>query len=141
MSQQNKTLAKRLYTQVWKEGNRDIIDEVLAEDYDHHNLPEGLPAGREGFKQFTGMYLRAFPNPDVEVEDMIAEGDKVVVRWTARATHRGEFMDISPTNKRVEMTGIDILRFSDGKIVESWSEADQAGMLQQLGVIPEPEMA
>lgn len=141
MSQEKKSLVKRFISEVWEEGNRDIIDEVLSEDYVDHNLPEGIPPGREGVKQFTSMYLRAFPNPDVEMEDLIAEGDKVVLRWSASASHRGEFMGVPPTNKRVKMTGIEILRFSGGKIVERWGLSDQAGLLQQLGVMPEIEAA
>jgi predicted ester cyclase len=69
---------------------------------------------------------------------MIAEGDKVVTRFTMRGTHQGEFMGIAPTGRRVEMTGIDIIRFSDGKMVEHWGNTDDLGMMQQLGVIPEP---
>lgn len=141
MSQEKKSIVKRFLIEVWEEENQDIIDEVLAEGFVDHDMPEGLPSGREGFKQFTRMYLGAFSNLDVKVEDVIAEGDKVALRWSARGTHSGEFMDISPTNKRVEMTGIDMLRFSGDKVVERWGEFDQAGMLQQLGVIPKPEMA
>jgi predicted ester cyclase len=141
MSQDKKMIVERFLTELWEERDLDIVDEVLAENYVDHSLPEKLPPNREGFKQFAKMYHRAFPNIDTEVEDVIIEGDKVAMRWSARGVHKGEFMDIPPTNKPVEMTGINILRFSGNKVVESWNEFDQVGMLQQIGAMPEPETA
>jgi predicted ester cyclase len=141
MAQEKKTIVKRFLTELWEEGNQDIIEEVLAENYVDHGLPEGLPPNREGFREFADMYLSAFSDLDTSAEDVITEGDKAVLRWSARGIHKGELMNIPPTNKRVEMTGINILRFSGDKVVESWSEFDQAGMLQQLGVMPEPQEA
>ena len=80
----------------------------------------------------------AFPDIQMNVEDMIAEADKVVARVSVSGTHQGEFMGIDPTGNRVAITGIDILRIADGKIVEHWGNFDDLGMMQQLGVIPEP---
>jgi steroid delta-isomerase-like uncharacterized protein len=83
----------------------------------------------------------AFPDVHITIEDQVAEGDRVVTRWTARGTHTGAFQGIPPTGKRGSMTGIDINRFADGKVVECWTNADDLGLLQQLGVIPTPEIA
>ena len=80
----------------------------------------------------------AFPDLQMNVEDMIAEGDKVVARVRMSGTHQGEFMGIDPTGNRVEISGIDILRVADGKIVEHWGNFDDLGMMQQLGVIEQP---
>ena len=86
-----------------------------------------------------GEFRSAFPDFHVTIEDQIAEGDRVATRWTMRGTHEGEFRGISPTGKQITVTGIGIFRFSDGKVVESWDNFDQLGMMRQLGVIPSPE--
>jgi predicted ester cyclase len=89
-------------------------------------------------KQFAATYRQAFPDLQNTVEDMVAEGDKVVVRFRARGTHQGETEAFgSPMGKRMDMTGITIKRLSDGKIVEAWTNFDALGMMQQLGLIPE----
>jgi predicted ester cyclase len=85
------------------------------------------------------MYIAAFPDMRVPIEDVVAEGDKVAVRWALEATHQGAFLGILPTGKRIRMNGISILRPADGKIAEQWEQSDRMGLLQQLGVIPAPE--
>jgi predicted ester cyclase len=93
-------------------------------------------------KQFAATYREAFPDLQTTIEDMVAEGDKVVVRFRGRGTHQGETEAFGPpTGKRMEMTGITINRVSDGKIVEAWTNSDALGMMQQLGLIPSPEEA
>jgi steroid delta-isomerase-like uncharacterized protein len=84
------------------------------------------------------MYFAAFPDINVTVEDVIAEGDKAVTRWTIRGTHRGELMGIAPTDKPIELKGITIHRIEGGKIVEEWERYDNLGMMQQLGVVEQP---
>lgn len=84
------------------------------------------------------MYRAAFPDVQSTIEDTIAEGDKVVTRWTARGTHRGALMGIPPTGKELTVTGMGILRIEGGRIMEAWGIFDQFGMLQQIGVIPTP---
>ena len=141
MSEENKAVARRIVEEIWNNKNLAAIDELIAADYQDHTLPPGLPPGREGVKAFIGMYLNAFPDVKITVEDMIAEGDKVATRWSANGTHTGELMGIPATGKRVTVTGLDITRFSGGKSVEFWGQFDQMGMMQQLGVIPTPEEA
>ena len=103
--------------------------------------PDGsaLERGPDDVKRFMGEFQEAFPDFHTEIEDQIAEEDKVVTRWTMRGTHRGEFRGIAPTGNALEITGIGIFRFSEGKVVESWDNFDQLGMMRQLGAIPTPE--
>src|SRR5205085_11663780 len=96
-----------------------------------------LAAGPQGMKDFQAPFFAAFPDVQFTVEDQIAEGDKVVARWTARGTHRGEVMGIAPTGKHVTVTGIAIWRIEEGKMAEMWQNWDALGLLQQLGGIPE----
>ena len=138
MSEENKAVIRRFFAEVWNEKNIDAIDELIADDQVDHSLPPGLPAGRDGVKAFVGMYLSAFPDTKMTIEDQIAVGDKVVTRWTANGTHTGELMGIPATGKQVTVTGIDINRVSGGVSVEHWTEFDQMAMMQQLGVVPAP---
>ena len=117
-----------------------VIDEIASPDFLDHDR-ENPTHDRDGAKQFAAMARSAFPDVAAKVEDLIAEGDRVVARATISGTHNGEFMGVPPTGKRITFTCIDILRCADGKIVEHWGEADNVGMLQQLGVIPTPSAA
>ena len=118
--EENKALVHSLF-KAWNTGNMDLIDELLVPDYvDNDTLP-GQPQGLEGYKQI-GAYLRSvFPDMKMTIDDLIAEEDKVVVRSTFSGTHKGEFMGIAPTNKKVTLTAINIYRIADGKLVEEWS--------------------
>ena len=137
-TEQNKALIRRFYEEVLNKKNTAVIDELLDPNQVNHSLPPGMPADLEGSKQFIGMFLTGFPDLHFTVEDMIAEGDTVVARLTARGTHQGAFMGIPPTGKHVTVTAIDINRLVGGKSVEHWLEMDTLGMMQQLGVIPSP---
>jgi len=139
--QRNKETFRRYVEEVWKDENLDIADEVFAEKYlSHQSDGTVLERGPEDVKKFVTEYRSAFSDIEDVVEDMIGEGDKVVTRWTLRATHTGEFRGIPATDKRITITGIGIFRFSeDGEVMESWDSLDQLGMLRQLGVIPESE--
>ena len=136
MSEQNKTVGRRLFEQVWNKGDLAVLDELYAADFVSHSAQPGLPPGIEGEKQFVRMYLGAFPDTHMVIEDQVAEGDKVVTRWTATGTHKGELMGIPPTGKQVKVSGITIDRLRGGKIVEEWASFDQLGMLQQIGAVP-----
>jgi predicted ester cyclase len=92
----------------------------------------------EDSKHFFVMLHSGFPGFQSTIEDLLSEGDKVVLRFTFRGTHQGEFMGIAPTGKQVTMSGINILRIADGKIVEMWNQEDVLGMMRQIGAIPEP---
>jgi len=138
MSEQNKALARRGIEEVWNQGKLSTIDELTSTSATFHdpNVPGGKFTGPEGLKQFVQIYRTAFPDVHIKVEDQIAEGDKVVTRWTGTGTHKGDLMGIKPTNKFSSVTGVDIERYQNGKVVESWANYDMFGMMQQLGVVP-----
>ena len=137
--EQNKELVRRLIEEVFNQGNMSWADEFLAPDFvEHEELPPGIPDGREGVKQMTAMLRSAFPDFHATIDDIIAEGDKVVIRQSWTGTHRGEFMGIPPTGKRVSFGVIDIIRVDGGKFVEHWGQMDNAGLMQQLGAVPTP---
>ena len=134
-TEENKVLLRRLFEEVWNQGNLATVDELLAADYVLHD-PAMLIRGPEGFKAYVSAFRAAFPDLHATIEDQIAQDDRVAMRFTVRATHKGEFQGIPPTGKQITLSGINIQRFVDGKIVENWVSLDALGMLQQLGVIP-----
>ncbi|HET9964222.1 MAG TPA: ester cyclase [Rubrobacter sp.] len=139
MSEENKAVVHRfneLIGEFFRTGDADALDEVLAPDFVYHQ--PGTPPDLESFKQFLPMFRAAFPDMRYTVEDMIAEGDKVVDRLTWQATHQGELMGISPTGNTVEVTEMHISRIAEGKIVERWGQPDMLCLMQQLGVVPPP---
>jgi steroid delta-isomerase-like uncharacterized protein len=135
MSEHNKTLVRRVIEEIYNRGNLAAADELAASDLVVHLTSQEI-CGREGAKQYVAALRAAFPDLRMTIEDQIAEGDRVVTRWTARGTHMGEFQGILPTGKQARVAGIDIDRIADGKTVECWSHMDELGMMQQLGVIP-----
>ena len=142
-AEENKAVVRREMEELFNHtGNLDVTEEIIAPDYVSYEPTSGETRGIEGAKQFAATYREAFPDLKNTIEDMVAEGDKVVVRFRARGTHEGETETFgSPTGKQMEITGITIKRVSDGKIVEAWTNFDAMGMMQQLGHIPSPEEA
>ncbi len=138
-AEENKVLAGRFIEEAWDKGNLSFIDEVVTDDFVYHGSPPSFPPTREGFKQIVAMSRAAFPDLRIVVEDMIAEENKVAVRYTMRGTHRGELMGLPPTGRQVGVPGIVVLRVADGKLTERWENADDLGLMQQLGAIPSPE--
>lgn len=138
----NKAIFRRYVEEVSNEGNLDLADEIFDKYLAHQADGSVLERGPEDVKRFMGEFREGFPDFHSTIEDMVAEGDKVATRWRMRGTHRGAFRGIAPTNKEVEMTGIGIFRFSsEGKVVESWDNLNELGMMQQLGVVPTQEQA
>lgn len=139
----NKTVSRRFFDEVFGQGKLNVLDEIIAKDHVNSGpgtLP-GLPVGPEGTKQLVTVYRNAFPDLRFTVDEQIAEGDKVVTRWTGHGTHKGELAGIPATGKSSTVTGLSVDKFVNGKITESWGIFDQFGMMQQLGVIPMPELA
>jgi len=134
-TEKNKALIRRL-AQALNTRNWAMLDELLAPNFVNHNASPGEKPGREGHKEAAISIINAFPDIKFTIEDMIAEGDKVVVRLTFSGTHRSQFMGIPPTNKRATVQEIAIVRIVNGKIAEEWTNSDSLGMLQQLGLIP-----
>ena len=137
-TEDNKAVVRRFYEEVMNQKKRAVLDEVFDLNVVDHFAPPGTPGGLEGARQTLGMFLSAFPDLHFTVEDLIAEGDKVVARATLSGTQQGTFMGIPPTGKHVTIGGIDINRFVGGKSIEHWVEMDTLGLMQQLGVIPPP---
>ena len=132
----------RRFWGVWEEGNIDLVDELLAPDYLNHTpASPDQPTGPEGVKGLVAMFRSAIPDLRVVVEDMIAEGEKVAVRYTLEGTHEGELFGVPPTGQRLSIKSIAVERVSDGRIREHWRVTDSLDMMQQLGVIPAPEHA
>jgi steroid delta-isomerase-like uncharacterized protein len=137
-AEENKATVRRFVDEVQSEGNIDAIDELCSPEFVNHSAPPGVPSNCEGVKLVTAMFRQAFPDSYFTVEEMVAEGDKVATRKTFHGTHQGEFMGIPPTGQQVSIGLIDIVRIADGQVVEHWSMGDNLGMMQQLGVIPQP---
>ena len=137
MSEENKALARRFLEKVFNEGNLDAIDELIDPNQTQHDpaMTEEL-RGIEGARQLVEVYRGAFPDVHITVEDQVAEGDKVVTRWTALRTRQGELMGVEPSGRQVTVRGISIDRFSGGKFVEARDNYDALGMMQQTGTIP-----
>ncbi len=138
ITEANKAIMRRFYEEIDK-GNLAVIDELVGEDYINHSPPPfpGLLPGREGLKQAFRIFWDATPGYH-QIEEMLAEGDKVVTRMTAHGTHTADLPGIPRTDKPLTMTAVAIHRIADGKIVEHWAGKDELGFLQQLGVIPTP---
>lgn len=143
MSEENKTISRRVAEEGFGRGQVDVLDELVAENFVNHDesVPPDLPPGREGLKLLAQGYHSAFPDLDFTIEEQIAEGDLVVSRWSATGTHQGELMGIPATGKQARTTGITIDHIEGGKITETWTSWDRLGLLQQLGVVPEPTRA
>ena len=137
-TEQNKAIARRVLEEAANQHKLELLDELLAPDYVLHDPANPMVQDRETFKQFLGGHYTAFPDVKWTVEDVVAEGDRVVVRWTLTGTHKGPLMGIPPTGKQVNMWGISIYRIANGKVAEEWAVADVMGFMQQLGVLPPP---
>src|SRR5712691_5973952 len=137
-AEENKTLVRRFFQEFWDQKNIAAADAFIAANHVDHTpgSPPGLPPGPEGFKQFASVYFTAFPKLRITIDDQVAEGDTVVTRWTTQATNSGSLFGMPATNKSATFTGITIDRMAGGKTVETWTNFDALGMMQQLGVIP-----
>jgi steroid delta-isomerase-like uncharacterized protein len=136
-AESNKAIIRR-YRQAHNQNDMAALDEIVAVDLITHSQLPNVPSGREGGKMVHQGAVVAFPDGKVTTDDLIAEGDKVVERFTLVGTHKGDFMGIPASGKQVRVTGMSIFRIANGKIVEHWGENDAMGLLMQLGVLPAP---
>ena len=134
--EENKTIANRVFTEVFSQARIDLIDEIFHKDFTSHTT-SGEVRGTEGLKMTISMNKNAFEDSHFIIEDQVAEKDKVVTRYTWSGMHTGEFMGASPTGKKIIFTGMVIYRIADRKVIESWDQFDALGMMQQLGIIQE----
>jgi len=134
----NKTIVRR-FAQVWGNGNLDIIDELAVPTLlvKYPIIPQVIK-GKEAFKKLLLGFRSAFPDADIDTGEEIAEGNKVVISWSFSGTHRGTFMGIPPTGKKVKWTGISIYQIVDGKVIEEKGEEDALGLMRQIGIVPQP---
>ena len=138
MSEENKALIQRWFEEVWNQGNSKTIDELLDPDGVIHGLVDasGQPVrGLEAFHEFHDQFRGAFSDLKISVDDVVAEGDRVVARCSVRGKHTGESLGFAPTNAPIQIEGIAIVRIKDGKIVEAWNQFDFLEMNKQLGVL------
>jgi steroid delta-isomerase-like uncharacterized protein len=136
MSEEYKALERRMYEEIFNKKNMGAVEQFYATDWVCHPSPPGMPPGLDGMKQWHKLMNSAFPDMQVKLDDMLAEGDRIACRWTSTAMHKGEFMGMPPTNKQVAITGVHIDRIAGGKIVETWNYSDMMGVMQQLGMKP-----
>lgn len=132
--EENKNIVRR-YQEIYNSNNLDALIEVVKEDFLTPRMMPGMPSGLGGAKQIHRATLLGMPDWHTEIEELIAEGDKVVARITMTGTHTGDFFGIPATGKRISISGISIARIADGKIVEHWGEEDTLGLMQQLGAM------
>jgi predicted ester cyclase len=138
--EQNKALVRQLVDRITAKDLEGALTHVDPNFVEHAALP-GMPSGVEAVRAYFSMLFAGFPDARTTIMDMIAEGDKVIVRASTVGTHTGPFLGIPPTGKRAKWSFIDIHRIADGKIVEHWVETDQMSLMQQLGLVPPPRVA
>ncbi len=137
MSEQNKNAVRRLFDELWNKGNMPVADELIGINYAHHDASTpDVGKGPEGEKKRVALYRNAFPDLRLTVEELFADGETVVARWSCRGAHKGEFNGIAPTGKQFVISGVTIARFANGKIVEGYVNWDALGLMQQIGAVP-----
>ncbi len=137
--EQNEAVVRQVLSLI-DERNLDEAFELYALDYIYHG-PGGELRGRDGIRGLWEVFLTGFPDLHSTIEDMVSEGDKVVLRWRVEGTHTGEFMGVAPSNKKITLGVTEIFRVENGQLVEAWDQFDQLGLMQQIGAIPMPETA
>jgi steroid delta-isomerase-like uncharacterized protein len=137
-TEQNKSIVRRWVEEGWNKHNMAVIDEVYVPNFVQHEPEPQTVNSSEALKQYVGAYLTAFPDLHLSMEDLIAEGDKVVWRFNSTGYQTGPFMGLPPTGRTGNITGIVIFRLEDSRIVEGWVNIDVLGLLQQVGIIPTP---
>lgn len=137
----NAAIVRRAIEEVLNRGNLRVIDELCAPNLIAHDPSGPDRAGREADKQFVELLRAAFPDLHFTIHELIAQGDTVVIRYTATGTHQGAFQGIPPTGRRATVQGVGVHHLENGRIKESWAFWDQLSLLRQLGVVPAPETA
>lgn len=139
---QNKQIVERYLERAWGDGDWAAAEEVVDEDVVFHDqVREGdLPPAREGLRAAMERIRTGIPDFVMEVHEMVAEGDIVVIRWSATGTHAGDFSGLPATGRVVTLYAISMVRMKDGRIVEGWQESDRLGLAQQLGMVPKSAM-
>ncbi|MBA2396811.1 MAG: ester cyclase [Ktedonobacteraceae bacterium] len=137
-TEENKTIINRMFDEIFHQGNLAAADNFIASDVIYHPFPPTFPAGPDGFRFVFQMLVGTFPDQHIAIDDIIAEGDKVVVRSTFSGTRSGPLLGFPPTGKHCTQSQISIFRLINGKVSEYWFNADDLGMIRQLGLLPGP---
>ena len=133
----NKATVRRWITEGWNKGNLSLVDEMYTPDFVQHDPGSPVPVtSHEALKGYVTVFRTAIPDLQFTIDDLVAEADKVLWRFTARGTQTGALMAIPPTGRSATVTGMVLFRFANGKIAEVWVNVDNLGLLQQLGVVP-----
>jgi steroid delta-isomerase-like uncharacterized protein len=143
VQQANKQTVRRILEEYWHNGNEAIVDELFLSNCVNHDLSNPPQRGRKAFKEWgkgiSTAFATGFPDWQVVIEDLVAEGDRVSKRWVLRGTHKGEYFGVPPTGKPVTMRAVTVYHFTDGKVQEMWWNYDLFGLMQQIGGIPAPQ--
>ena len=134
-AEENLAVMRRYFNEAWNQQRIDLLDELVAPDYVNHLSPPETPRGPAGLKPIFAAVWATFPDVQFSMDEMLVAGDKVITRWSMRATHRGDFLGVPASGKTVTNYGISIDRVVDGKIVEHWRASDDLNLLQQLGTV------
>jgi steroid delta-isomerase-like uncharacterized protein len=142
-TEENKALVRRFHEEVHLGTNAEAAAALMAADYEHRDaaLPPELLHGRDAYLQLVGMFHTAFPGFSMGIEDLLADGDKVAMRWRFRGTNQGELQGMPASGKQVDFSGTHIVRIADGKLAEGWVNFDALVMMQQVGAMPAPGQA
>lgn len=141
MSAGNKDIARRFMDECWSEGRLETIPELVSENCSIHDpVFPSLPAGADSIKAHISTCREGFPDLKFNIDDTVAERNEVVLHWTARGTHKGQFMGMPPTNRQATVSGTSIFRIDDGKIVEQWADWNLMSLMEQLGMAPASRM-
>ena len=126
-------LVERLHAELFASRDLEVLERFFAPDVVSHNMPPGFPSGVEGVRRFFETFQGAFPDAEVRIDEVVVEGDRAAVATTIEGTHTGELLGMAPTGRRVAVSGIDLVRVQDGRIVEHRGLTDTVGLLRQLG--------
>jgi steroid delta-isomerase-like uncharacterized protein len=138
MSEQDKAIVRRVFEELWNQGNLSVADQLFTPNYtDHDSSSPDFGHGPESERKRVTFYRNAFPDMRLTIEDLIAEGDTVVARWSCHGTHKGDLNGIAPTGKQFTISGVTIARLLSGKLAEGYVNWDALGLMQQLGVVPQ----
>jgi steroid delta-isomerase-like uncharacterized protein len=138
MSENNKAIVRRLFEELWNKGNLSLADQLFTPNYTHHDSSSpDFGHGPESERKRATLYRTAFPDLRLTIEDLIAEGDTVMARWSCHGTHKGDLNGMAPTGKQFTISGVTIARLLNGKLAEGYVNWDALGLMQQLGVVPE----
>jgi steroid delta-isomerase-like uncharacterized protein len=133
----SEAIVRRLYQEVWNKRKLELVSDLISPSHAlHDNNSSGSSVGPEAYKALMALYLAAFPDLCITVEDAVAEKDKVAASWTISGTHKGEFWGVRPTNKKISLDGITIHHIANGKIIDSYISSDALGLMRQLGAVP-----